>query len=207
MVAISAAEVLLYASKPEHFGLGLSTQDIAIIFGVRSLLSLLTGPWLYPLLATFAPPESIFRHGIWLLSVICLILYGLAQAGLHGYLDRKTIVPVILAMNVIQSISGPSITACIQSLSSRAPSRTHLARMSSISEHCSNVAHFLGASFGSSLFALFGQSRLRGGSNNVWLVLAFCSGCLGVYAQYATNEPGWREVNELDSSAERATEA
>ena len=201
-MATSAAEVLLYASKPERFGLGLSNGQIASIFAVRSIVSFLTGPWLYPLLSSFGSPESVFRYGVWHLLLLTFGFFGIAHLARFGYFDRGSAIPALISLNLISSFGTSTATACLQSLSSRAPSRGHLAKTTSLTEYAGNTAHLTGAFLGSSLFASFGQSRLPGGSNNVWLVLAFLSACLGLYAQYATHEPGWREVNELDNSAE-----
>lgn len=181
----------------------MSGKQIALVFTVRSIANCLYGPIAYPwLVKRWGSSILVFRRLVWLCMVVPLAYYAIAKAAHHGLLHESQVIWAILGAMLLQTAVLPAFSGCSHSLVNRAPTRDHIASISTLSEYASNAGHGLGAFFGSSMFSVFAGSKLVGAGSNVFLVISGCAVVLAMIAQLSTPERGWSDIADDQQNRE-----
>lgn len=124
-------------------GFGLSSAEIAIILGMRSLASVLIPVPLYSLLGPHLGPQLCSKMGSFLMPLIYLLYFALARIVKQG-LDHTHTFAAIGGIQVFGLLSQLAYMSVAQMVASRAPTRAYLSRANTAAEFVANAGHGLG---------------------------------------------------------------
>lgn len=140
------AEVLFLSSPVTVGGLDLAPREMAILYIARPIMSSASNLLVYPFLTRRYRPEAIFRWGVTLNNTAYYgfyLAFGLYAAAHHP--SHSLSLVLLFLISIPLCLNGSTATACTHTLTSRAPSKAYLARITTAQEYFANAAHGLGS--------------------------------------------------------------
>lgn len=144
----TVAEVLFLSSPVNVGGLDLAPREMALLYTARPVIGSAANLLIYPFLAHRYRTEAIFRWSVTLNNTTYFALYfafGLYVTASHA--SHAVSLALLLLLSLPACLNASTATACTHALTSRAPSKSYLARITTAQEYVSNTAHGLGSRF------------------------------------------------------------
>jgi hypothetical protein len=201
IVGFSVAQVLYLSTPLDAGGLNLNPREMALLYSVRPLMSNAVNLGIYPTLARRYPTEQIFRWGSLLgNTTIYAAHFALGMVTSTYKLHNSTIIAILFVFAIPMACNSITSAACVQTLSSRAPTKAHLAKMNTLGEYASNLGHGLGAIAASNIWTIAVTHNILHGQL-VWLYLLGMTFLLAIFNLFLTKVPGWQDKELAEEEA------
>lgn len=196
VLALSAAEVLLFFSSQAIGGLGLTPQQMSLFMGLRPLILCAYEFHMFPKMSKRWGSESVLRFLICFPPLIHLIYLLLSTAASAGAASPGLIVFMLSLSLLVQVFQNPVFLSADVIIPSRAPTSAQLSSANAISELVAQVGAGFGTICGSSLFAAsvtLADEYAAWRGKIVWLVLFGVTGATAMLSQWLTKIESWME--------------
>jgi hypothetical protein len=192
-LAGTVAQVLYLSSPLDAGGLDLNPRQMALLYSVRPIMSNVVNLGIYPRLARRYQTERILKWGSLLgNTTIYTSLFALGMTTSVHHLPDTTLISILFVLLIPMAFNGVTATACFQTSNSRAPSKAHLAMMTTLAEYAANIGHIIGIIAGSNIWTFAVTHDILHGQL-VWLYLLGMTFILAIFNLRLTKEPGWQD--------------